>query len=372
VADDPFVSLQTWITQSETSLRARRDRNVVDLIYQGFNLVEAVLGTIYLPLTGGTLTGAGDLIVDGVLTLTDGNQFRLYDAGNSHYIALIAPALTGTQAYILPATDGTSGQIWRTDGSGNLTWVDKAQTVFTHYDATPARASVTNLHGGFTIIATAQVLDSVPTDLPVSTGTGKLVIVINAGTDVVGDITVTGTSVNRETGATTPADTDTITVDTLTTDGSDTDSNGNPRYAISDSYITSKWFTGAVTLSTADLTLTDVDVYTVAFEQANDTAAYEIDTFDSTLLTTGTSAEYDAYLYALEVSGSKCTISRIASLNVGADGETALVDRYWRLRRGNIGKAMAGSTDGFWAEVYYSNSPVQIEDVNTKVWIKNL
>ena len=45
-------------------------------------------------------------------------------------------------------------------------------------------------------------------------------------------------------------------------------------------------------------------------------------------------AEFDAYLYALEVTGDECDISRIASLNVGASGETAIANKVCRLRKG--------------------------------------
>ena len=236
------------------------------------------------------------------------------------------------------------------------------------YDPSPARSSESNIHGGILSLATGQALDSVPTDLPVTKGIGKLIIVINAGTDIAGEITVTGETIDRNTGASTPADTDTITVDALTTDNSDTDTNGNTRHAFEGAYITSKWFTGSVTLSTTNLTLTDVDVYHVSFEQFGDQPGITLDAFDANIFTTNVAAEFDAYLYSLEVTGDKCDVTREASLNVGADGETAIADRYWRLRRGNIAKALDGTSDGIWVDVHYSNSPAYVEDVTLKVW----
>jgi len=239
---------------------------------------------------------------------------------------------------------------------------------YSFYDAEPARTSVTNVHGGLLSLTTAQPLDSVPTNIVVSKGTGKLLIVVNAGSDLAGDITVTGTSVNRNTGATTGADTDTITVDALTTDNSTTDSNGNVKYSFTGAYITSKWFTGSVTLSTTDLTLTDVDVYQVSFDQFNDTSNVVLNTVDFTMRTTNVAAEFDAYLYSLEVTGDKCDISLQAELHVGADGETAIADRDWRLRRGVINKSLDGATDGFWLDIFYSNSPAYVENVAGEIW----
>lgn len=268
----------------------------------------------------------------------------------------------------------TDAQILAWD-NGDSRWENKTptshtQVAFSMYDAEPARSSETSLDGAFLPIATAQPLDS-GTDLVVSKGTGKLVVVVNVGgggEDFVGEITVTGTSVDRDTGATTGADTDTLTIDALTTDNSDVDLNGNTRHAFTGAYITSKWFVGTVTLSTTDLTLTDVDVYHVSFEQFDDTSDITLDTFDANILTTSVNAKFDAYLYSIEVTGDKCDITREASLNVGLEGEPALADRYWRLRRGNINKAIDGTTDGTWVDVHYSNSPAFVEDVSIKVW----
>ncbi len=279
--------------------------------------------------------------------------------------------ITTLTGLIYPSADGSASDIIKTDGAGTLSLVtptSHTQVSFSMYDAEPARGSETSLAGAFLSLATAQPLNSVPTNLVVTKGTGKLVVVVNAGSDFAGDITVTGTSVDRDTGATTGADTDTLTIDALTTDGSDTDTNGNTRHAFTGAYITSKWFVGTVTLSTTNLTLTDVDVYHVSFEQYDDTIDITLDTFDANILTTNVNAEFDAYLYAIMVTGDKCNITREASLNVGVDGETALVNKYWRLRRGNINKAIDGSTDGTWVDVHYSNSPAYVEDVSIKVW----
>jgi len=238
-----------------------------------------------------------------------------------------------------------------------------------YFDAIPARGSESNWHGGLLSLATAQALDSGPTDLPVTKGTGKLIIVINAGTDLVGEITVTGETIDRNTGASTLGDTDTIVVDALTTDNSSLDSNGNTVHSFVGAYITSKWFTGSVVLSTADLTLTDVDVYHVSFEQVNDSPELMLNTFDANIYTTNVAAEFDAYLHTLHVNGSKCNVDDEAELHVGADGETAIANKYWRLRRGRIDEFIDGTKDGFWVDIFYSNSPVYVEDVTVSVWL---
>ena len=263
------------------------------------------------------------------------------------------------------------GQMMSMRSSGGLKVVEPF-IALGMYDAEPARASESNIHGGLLSLADGDPLDSDPTDIDVTKGTGKLIIVINAGSDIAGTITITGTSVDRNTGAATASDTDDIVVDALTTDDSTTDSNGNTVHTYTGAYISSKWFVGEVTLSTTDLTLTDVDVYHCSFEQINDQTKLTLTTFDANIFTTNESAEFDAYLYTLHVTGNKCRIDKEADLHVGADGVEALEDKYWRLRRGDINEALNGSTDGFWVEVHYSNSPAYVEDVTLKVWAKRL
>jgi len=240
--------------------------------------------------------------------------------------------------------------------------------MFDIYDAEPARSSESNVHGGLLSLDVGSPLDSVPTDITVSKGTGKILIVVNAGTDLVGDITITGDTVDRNTGVKTVGDTDTISVDAVTTDNSAADSNGNTKHAFVGAYISSKWFTGSVTLSTTNLTLTDVDTYHVSFEQFGDTPGVRLQTFDANIFTTNIAAEFDAYLYSLIVAGSKCDVTLEAELHVGADGETAIANKYWRLRRGYIGKDLNGTKDGVWVDIHYSNSPAYVEDVTVKVW----
>lgn len=307
-----------------------------------------------------TLTFNGETN-DGVLTwMEDEDYFDFADMAKFSN-GIHDGSDTGTVNDILVSQGASTTPLWKAPTVG-------IPISFSMYDAEPARGSETSLDGAFLVLATGQPLNSVPTDLIVSKGTGKLVVVVNAGSDIDGDITVTGTSVDRETGATTPADTDIITIDALTTDNSDTDANSNIRHAFTGAYITSKWFTGTVTLSTANLTLTDVDVYHASFEQFDDQSDLTLETFDANIFTTNVNAEFDAYLYSLEVTGDKCNITREASLNVGADGETAIADKYWRLRRGNINKALDGATDGVWADIHYSNSPAYVEDVTIKIW----
>jgi hypothetical protein len=234
-----------------------------------------------------------------------------------------------------------------------------------YFESVIGTATEQNVHGLLHSLLTAQTLNSGASIGPVTIGTGKLVLALIAGSDAVGTIRVTGTSVDRETGVETASDTDDLTIGGLTTDASDTDANTNTRHAFTDAYITSKWFTGSVTISTTDVNLSDVDVYQCSFEQLNDTPQYVLDTLDLNAVPNNSSAEADIYLYSLTVVGSKCAITREASINLTSI--TASVP--YRARRGNIGKALKGATDGFWVDMFLTGVN-QWNDVGLKVWAK--
>ena len=55
---------------------------------------------------------------------------KIFDDDTSHGVRLLAPDLTANVDFTLPATDGSSGQVLKTDGSGNLSFV--AQTTDTN------------------------------------------------------------------------------------------------------------------------------------------------------------------------------------------------------------------------------------------------
>ena len=66
------------------------------------------------------------------LVLAGAAKLYLYDAGGGEYISSSGSALTlssGGTALEFPAADGSSGQVLKTDGSGNLDWVTISGTI---------------------------------------------------------------------------------------------------------------------------------------------------------------------------------------------------------------------------------------------------
>ena len=51
------------------------------------------------------------------------------NGSSSGYTAINAPAAAGSNTLVLPANNGTAGQVLSTDGNGTLTWVDKDLTL---------------------------------------------------------------------------------------------------------------------------------------------------------------------------------------------------------------------------------------------------
>ena len=182
-----------------------------------------------------------------------------------------------------------------------------------------------------------------------------------------GSIIVSGTTVDRKTGELKTTDQDIIPVDRLTTDES-TLASGTPtrdEWDLKNAYITSKWFTGTVTISTTDLTITDMDTYSIAFEQFNDVGDATLDTLDITLYEVNTAARFHAYMYSVDVTGSKVDIQAEASLSMGTP---AAANRYFRLRKTGINKALDTTKDGIFVSLWYNTPTSNIEDVTVKVW----
>jgi len=133
------------------------------------------------------------------LVLAGAAKLYLYDAGGGEYISSSGSALTiasGGAALEFPAADGSSGQVLKTDGSGNLDWVTISGTITALNNQTANRvttigSTTTELDGeanltfdGTTLTTTALTVDDVAVDGKVVTMTGSAsdTAVFTAGT----------------------------------------------------------------------------------------------------------------------------------------------------------------------------------------------
>ena len=66
-----------------------------------------------------SLSTSGNISITG-----SNNELRLYEGAN--YVGFEAPALSADKIWVLPAADGSSGQVLTTDGSGTLSFAEYA------------------------------------------------------------------------------------------------------------------------------------------------------------------------------------------------------------------------------------------------------
>src|SRR5210317_25564 len=187
----------------------------------------------------GTLTGSSALVVDSNLAIntlnvgnstTIGGEIRFNEGTNNGtaYIGLKAPndvtGAGGSQTYVLPDTDGTTGQFLKTDGSGNLAFatVNQFITLSDGSITDPFNTSETLTFTGGQSITTAVTDNEITfsvTALSIDTGQLTDGAVTNAKID---DPTITLGLSTLTLGATTTdiAGLTSLVVDSLTINGS--------------------------------------------------------------------------------------------------------------------------------------------------------
>ncbi len=235
---------------------------------------------------------------------------------------------------------------------------------FSDYIETNARTTEHHMHGEIVALSTAEAISS-GGGFNAVVGISRVMIVVIAGSDTAGTITLTGTSVDRDTGAETASDTDTLTIDGVSTDSSDTDAAGNIREGFVKAYISTKWFRGTVVLTTADVNLSDVDAYSITFDQFDGEPTVNLDAFDITFSQVTGGADFFAYLYTVvKTATTAYTIARVAS--VGDVAANMAIGEY-RFRRGALGVVVDGTTDGLFVTMF-PGTVNRFEDITVKIW----
>jgi hypothetical protein len=230
-------------------------------------------------------------------------------------------------------------------------------------ESKPVKDAVENIHGGIYPLAIGQDLSA---GFVVTPGIGKLVIVVNSALPDC-EMTVTGTSVDRDTGEESVSpEVSTITIDTQTDDTSTADSNSVTKTDLVDAYITDRWFTGVVTIAATGSSIpVDVDVYQVAFEQFNDAEAIDLVSADLTYETISDAGMFvSAYLYTVIVTDDKVDIVAVAEEVRG----TFVAGVPYRARRANLGVGiMDGTKDGVFVQITFGGIN-KFLNAQAKIW----
>ena len=115
-----------------------------------------------------TLNTSGTVSLDG-----SANELRFYEGSN--YVGFEAPSLSGDQIWVLPTADGSSGQMLKTDGSGNLGFVNVTTLVTEGIDwqSTVKTGDFTAVSGeGYFVNTTSGAITAT---LPASPSAGAIV-----------------------------------------------------------------------------------------------------------------------------------------------------------------------------------------------------
>jgi len=252
------------------------------------------------------------------------------------------------------------------------------------YEDDPSRFSEHEVHGGITELVNGVNVQA-GSPIYISTkGSGKLLIhIVGGGVQDYGTLTVTGVSVDRNDQSQVVDDTDVITVPSTFTGSSGTrdsatDVNGDAVHEHNDCWLTSKWYrtTAAnpqISIAASDGFNTKLYVYHISFEQSNDQPNLLIDTFDANVQTktVNSSAYFSAHLYTVVKDPDTDMVDVGAVARLAIDKGESYIDRYWRLREGNLDLELNGLTDGYWIDMNHGrpNNP-DIQDITCKLWIR--
>ena len=222
------------------------------------------------------------------------------------------------------------------------------------------------IHWWIVSISSANLLNS-STPISDTIWQSKIMIVVNAWTDTVWQISVTWDTIDRNSQVVTSSDVNVITIDWLSSDSSSTDSNWNWIHGFAWAYITSNWFMWNVTIDTVNVDFSDVDIYQISFEQFNDTSELTLDSFDTTFTVTNWNAYIDEYLYSVFVSWWKVTVSSEASHHLSQADSVAWT--YYRLRASDINKPLNWTTDWVFQDTFFWPSSLSyFEWYTSKIW----
>jgi hypothetical protein len=273
--------------------------------------------------------------------------------GDSNYYGYHITHYAGTDFY-----DALSSLF---DGSWNpkqlitqkISGAIKTDNILTAYIEENARNLDENIWGFFLSQTTASALSS---GSPINTTVGchRILIVVNAGSDVSGTLTITGTTRDREdTSNSTPANTEDIVIDGLSTDNSSTDAQGNTVHEFLNVFMSDNWFEGAITISTTDLNISDLDIYAILYHQFDDFYNIYLKTLNVTAKVTNASGWFYMYLYLIDCVNlnKKYNIENIVAHEITA--AITVANKGYR-RRKKIRRVINGNEGhGVWGELFF-------------------
>jgi len=142
------------------------------------NTVRPLATTDSLSLTGNTVE------VDVAFEITGGNSLRVYSGSN--YVDVNAPGLSSNVNFTLPDSTGSTGDVLRSDGAGNLSFVDVA------FDVNNQTADTAAYYPLMSTSSSGEITG-------VSTSTSKLSFQPSSGTLSVDNVDIDGGNIDGTT-----------------------------------------------------------------------------------------------------------------------------------------------------------------------------
>lgn len=105
----------SWINSSPADAANKDLSNLTNPTAVNQHLLPATDDTKTLGLVGQRWSNIFSAIVTG-------NDVRVKDPASAFFVSLTVPSLAADTSYVLPAADGSSGQVLSTDGAGILSW----------------------------------------------------------------------------------------------------------------------------------------------------------------------------------------------------------------------------------------------------------
>lgn len=314
----------------------------------------------------------GALSFGGLETWSSGDILYV-DPVNTGYLTNVAPEPPSVYmpVALLLKKDATEGVVHVRATSIDETILRTTRMSLDSYSAEPSRNAQEQIHGNLDPIATAQDPNAGVVTLTANAtyGQGKMVIA-NNGVAETGVVTITGTSVDRDTGVETPLDTEVITIDITTTDSNHLDGNSQQVWDLENAFITSKWWTGSanITITQDSGSLTDLDIYQIAFDQFGDARSIRLRILDMTLQAiNSTDGQLSGHAYVVQVTGQRVNVQQIPDTELDINGGF-VVDKWYRYKRQNFDIQLDGRTDGFFFGMSFLGSPPKFANVTLKVW----
>jgi hypothetical protein len=135
---------------------------------QGESFADIAIDSVPYAMEAGSLANNASISTSG--TVSTSNAFRAYN-GSTNFVELKAPVLTGPTLFQFPNSNGTSGQVLKTDGNGVTSWGSIA--------ATDVTGAVSVANGGTGATTATVALNNL---LPAQAGnTGKFLTTDGAG-----------------------------------------------------------------------------------------------------------------------------------------------------------------------------------------------